>query len=96
MVDCFTFHHEKFHPPKTPGVDDVTGESLVRRADDNIATLGKRLLAYHSQKEPLIQYYSTQNILKIIEDSGDQNLIFNTIKDVLENMKTSKNEYGSK
>ena len=36
-------------PPKVPGVDDVTGEPLVKRPDDNEATLTKRLAAFHAQ-----------------------------------------------
>merc|ERR1712012_474880 len=40
-------YHEEFHPPKVTMTDDVTGEPLVRRADDNAEALQKRLNAYH-------------------------------------------------
>ena len=36
-------------PPKVPGIDDVTGEPLMRRKDDNEATLTRRLKAFHEQ-----------------------------------------------
>lgn len=46
-------YHEKFAPPKTPGVDDLTGEPLVRRKDDNADTLKSRLAAFHAQTAPV-------------------------------------------
>lgn len=42
-------YHEEFNPPKKPMTDDVTGEPLTRRSDDNEATLKKRLSVYHGQ-----------------------------------------------
>ena len=51
-------YHVSFNPPKTPGKDDVTGEDLVQRADDNEETVRKRIINYHAQTQPLIAYYS--------------------------------------
>ena len=45
-------YHEKFAPPKTPGVDDITKEPLIRRKDDNAETLKARLAAFHQQTTP--------------------------------------------
>ena len=50
-------YHDKFAPPKAPGVDDVTGEPLVRRKDDNADTLKSRLAAFHAQTEPVVAHY---------------------------------------
>lgn len=50
-------YHIEFNPPKVPGKDDVTGEDLVQRADDQEETVRKRIATYHSQTKPLIQYY---------------------------------------
>lgn len=44
---------EKFAPPKVAGVDDVTGEPLVKRKDDNAETLKSRLSAFHAQTAPV-------------------------------------------
>ena len=49
--------HIEFSPPKVPGKDDVTGEELVQRADDQEATVRNRIATYHSQTKPLIEYY---------------------------------------
>jgi len=35
------------------GVDDVTGEPLVKRKDDNAETLKSRLAAFHAQTAPV-------------------------------------------
>jgi adenylate kinase len=50
-------YHVTFNPPKVAGIDDVTGEPLVQRADDNAATVTKRLAVYHAQTRPLVDYY---------------------------------------
>lgn len=50
-------YHVVFNPPKTEGVDDVTGEELVIRPDDEETTVRKRLDIYHEQTKPLVDYY---------------------------------------
>ena len=51
-------YHVKFNPPKVAGKDDVTGEDLVQRDDDQEETVQKRLEVYHSQTKPLVDYYA--------------------------------------
>jgi adenylate kinase len=51
-------YHVTFNPPRVPGKDDVTGEDLVQRADDNEETVKRRIANYHSQTQPLIAFYS--------------------------------------
>ena len=50
-------YHITFNPPKEDGKDDVTGEALIQRDDDQEETVRKRLDVYHAQTEPLIDYY---------------------------------------
>ncbi|USD38709.1 MULTISPECIES: adenylate kinase [Ferrimonas] len=50
-------YHVVYNPPKTEGKDDVTGEDLVIRADDEETTVRKRLAVYHEQTKPLVDYY---------------------------------------
>ncbi len=52
-------YHVKFNPPKTEGLDDVSGEPLVQRDDDKAETVQKRLDVYSAQTRPLVEYYST-------------------------------------
>lgn len=51
-------YHVKFNPPKVTGKDDITGEALVQRDDDQETTVKKRLEVYHQQTKPLIDYYA--------------------------------------
>ena len=53
-------YHERFAPPKVAGVDDLTGEPLVKRADDNADTLKARLAAFHAQTAPVIDHYKSK------------------------------------
>jgi len=50
-------YHVVFNPPKTEGKDDVTGEDLVQREDDQEDTVRARLKVYHDQTAPLVTYY---------------------------------------
>ncbi|XP_052865630.1 adenylate kinase [Anopheles cruzii] len=55
-------YHDEFAPPKVPMRDDVTGEPLIRRSDDNSGALVKRLDAYHQQTKPLVDYYALRGL----------------------------------
>lgn len=50
-------YHIEFNSPRVPGKDDVTGEPLVQRPDDNEETVRRRIATYHSLTKPLISYY---------------------------------------
>lgn len=51
-------YHVEFNPPKVAGKDDITGEHLVQRPDDEENTVIKRLDVYHDQTKPLVNYYT--------------------------------------
>ena len=51
-------YHVKFNPPKSEGIDDVTGEPLVQRDDDKEETVRHRLSVYREQTRPLVDYYA--------------------------------------
>ena len=50
-------YHVRFNPPAREGIDDVTGEPLVQRDDDQEATVRHRLNVYREQTAPIIEYY---------------------------------------
>ncbi|WP_458525566.1 adenylate kinase [Onishia taeanensis] len=50
-------YHVDYNPPKEIGKDDVTGEALIQREDDQESTVRNRLSVYHDQTEPLVDYY---------------------------------------
>ena len=57
-------YHVKYNPPKNEGKDDVTNEPLIIRDDDKEETVRNRLLVYHNQTKPLINYYK-KNVINI-------------------------------
>ncbi len=63
-------YHQKFNPPKTPGVCDLDGSELYQRDDDKAETVKRRIRVYLEQTMPLIEYYTRQG--KLIEINGTQ------------------------
>ena len=56
-------YHEKFNPPKNPGICDIDGSPLYQREDDKKETIEKRLAVFHEQTAPLVEYYREKNLL---------------------------------
>lgn len=89
-------YHMEFNPPKQDGLDDLTGEPLIQRDDDREDTIRKRLEVYHSQTEPLVEYYQTwaalndPNAAKFHRISGVGNVetIFSRILTAIESEET--------
>jgi len=77
-------YHEKFHPPKVPGCDDVTGEPLIKRKDDNEATLTKRLEAFHEQTKPVVDYYAKQGLYSPINADQKSDTVKSIIAAILD------------
>jgi adenylate kinase len=51
-------YHVRFNPPTVDNLDDVTGEPLIQRVDDQEDTVTKRLAVYAAQTRPLVDYYA--------------------------------------
>jgi adenylate kinase len=67
--NCGHVFHEKFAPPKVPGVCDICGGELYQRDDDKRETAVKRIAVFE-QTRPVIDYYAERGILCKI--NGDQ------------------------
>ncbi len=50
-------YHVDHNPPKTEGIDDITGEALIQREDDKESTIRERLATYHQQTSTLVGFY---------------------------------------
>jgi adenylate kinase len=59
--------HEKYNPPKTPGVCDLDGSELYQRDDDKAETVTRRIQVYFAQTAPLIAYYRERGLLSEID-----------------------------
>ncbi|GAA5068495.1 adenylate kinase [Streptomyces similanensis] len=62
--------HVTYSKPKREGVCDVCGGELYQRDDDHEDTVRKRLEVYHSQTEPIIDYYKAQGLVVTIPALG--------------------------
>lgn len=72
-------YHEEFAPPKVHMKDDITGEPLVKRSDDNAEALKKRLTTYHTQTQPLVDYYAIQGIHNYVNAAQSSEKVFKDI-----------------
>ena len=72
-----------YNAPKSEDICDTCGEKLILRDDDKPETVKNRLLVYHDQTQPLIDYYKKEGVL--VEVDGTQNLekVFQDIVAVL-------------
>ena len=61
---CGATYHVVAAPPKSEGVCDACGAALVQRDDDKPETVQSRLDVYHSQTEPLKEFYAKRGVLK--------------------------------
>lgn len=75
-------YHEEFAPPKVSMCDDITGEPLIRRSDDNPEALKKRLEAYHKQTKPLTDYYALRHLHFAVDASQKANKVFANIDSI--------------
>lgn len=66
-----------FNPPKMKNKDDITGESLIMRKDDNIHTIKKRLSEYTIHTKILYNWYNESSYYddtKIIKINVNKNI----------------------
>ena len=82
-VACGGTFHIKYNPPKTEGVCDLCGGNLTIRDDDMPETVQKRLNVYHTQTQPLIEYYTNEGILKTVDGTQDVDKVFEEILAIL-------------
>jgi len=62
-----------FNAPKVAGLDDVTGEKLIQRGDDNPETWRRRLKQFDETSKPLCNFYEKRGLLWTVEgNSSDE------------------------
>ena len=83
-VESGRSYHVEFNPPEITGKDDLTGEPLIQRADDNEDVVQSRLNIYHEQTEPLVKYYEKKGVLVSIDGLGTPDEVFAKIKTALD------------
>jgi adenylate kinase len=56
-------YNTTFNPPKVAGIDDLTGEPLTRREDDDPDVWKARLKQFEEASLPLLEHYDKQGVL---------------------------------
>jgi adenylate kinase len=82
--NCQAPYHEVNSPPNVAGRCDKCGGELYQRADDNTATIKKRLEVFFAETTPLIDYYSKSGKLLEIQGEGSVEDISERIVAVLQ------------
>ncbi|MEY9962321.1 adenylate kinase [Streptacidiphilus sp. MAP12-16] len=62
--------HVEYKRPQVDGVCDICGGELYQRGDDTEETVRTRLEVYHTQTEPIIEYYQEQGLVTTILAMG--------------------------
>lgn len=65
--------HAEYSRPEKEGVCDECGGQLYQREDDSEETVRKRIAVYHSETEPIIDYYKKQGLVTTISALGAVN-----------------------
>ncbi|GHH08076.1 adenylate kinase [Streptomyces rubradiris] len=82
--------HVTYSPAKQEGVCDVCGGELYQRDDDSEDTVRKRLEVYHTQTEPIIDYYKAQELVVTISSLGPVDEITQRALEALKREKAEK------
>jgi len=84
--ECNQIFNLLFDPPQQAGKCNKCNGDLFLREDDIPETIQERLNIYHQQTEPVIAYYTQQDITEIIDAKGSINkiktLVFNRIQSI--------------
>lgn len=81
--NCGMTYHIVYAPTKVENICDTCQGELILRDDDKPETVQKRLNVYHEQTQPLVEYYTSKNLLVEVDGTVDINEVFAAIVDVL-------------
>ena len=81
--ECKSVYHIKSMPPKSEGICDNCGASLITRKDDTVESLSVRLEAYHDSTKPVIEYYASKGLVHNINSDQKPEAVFADIQKVL-------------
>ncbi len=81
---CGEGYHDRFKLPRVAGTCDNCGcQDFLRRSDDNAETVRARLEAYHRQTAPLLPYYASNGLLRVVDGMAEMDAVAAQIETVL-------------
>ncbi|KDQ59692.1 hypothetical protein JAAARDRAFT_127101 [Jaapia argillacea MUCL 33604] len=75
-------YHREFSPPKKHMTDDITGEPLIQRSDDNVETLTKRLKSFHTSTTPVVEYYKKKGLWHGIDAAQSPKVVWDNMRHI--------------
>lgn len=63
---CGSSYNVEAVPPRVPGICDNCGGKLIQRKDDTPETVRERLKVYHTETEPLVDFYAARGLLRSV------------------------------
>ena len=80
---CGSSYNVEFVPPRREGVCDNCGGKLIQRKDDTPETVRERLKVYHTETEPLVDFYANRGLLRPVRSADTKEATTKAILDVL-------------
>lgn len=88
-ANCGESYHDTFKRPKSEGVCDRCGHTnFKRRSDDTAEKVRLRLVDYHKETKPLIDYYRSRGKLRVIDGELPISVVSHHIEDIMAAPKT--------
>ena len=73
--NCKRTYNTEFKPPRVEGICDVCGHELTNRADDDEATILRRLEVYQRETKPLVLYFWERGVLRDIDAEAAEEVV---------------------
>lgn len=83
-LTCGATYHTEYIIPVKEGICDKCGSELILRDDDKAETVLKRLQVYHTQTQPLIDFYENKKVLKSVDGTKKLEMVFEEICTLLD------------
>ena len=80
---CGASYNVDFVPPRVEGICDSCGGKLIQRKDDTPETVRERLKVYHTETEPLVDFYANRGLLRPVRSADTKEATTKAILDVL-------------
>lgn len=90
--NCKAIYNLKNNLPKIEGICDLCGSTLIKRDDDTLELIQKRLEIYDKETKPILDYYEKGKILFNVDGEKNLNKTKKDIKEELERKERSKKE----
>ena len=69
---CGSTYNVQFVPPRVEGICDNCGGKLIQRKDDSPETVRERLKVYHTETEPLVDFYRQRGLLRPVRSASTE------------------------